>query len=186
MTGRMDFRAILARIDELYRPSLRGHWRRRVLNRLQTWVDRADLTLHWADDEEQADQRAERVALPARDRAPRWLIFEAPLDPVARDLALQLAPHVGRVATLMEGNPDSDVPQRWQDQLTPRQLQVALLAANGASNEDVAEELGIAPRTVARQLQEVFRRLDVSNRAALAAECALGRPPTPFYGPGDA
>ncbi|MEZ4463220.1 MAG: LuxR C-terminal-related transcriptional regulator [bacterium] len=39
----------------------------------------------------------------------------------------------------------------------------------GGSNDDIAAELGIAPRTVARLLQETFLRLEVSNRTALAA-----------------
>ena len=172
---------ILSRIDQLYRPSLRGHWRRRVINRLQGWTGRPDLQLHWTQAEETADTRTERVALPDRTRPPRFLSFSDPLGVQARQLAEMLAPHVTRVACLMEGDTAGpEVPPRWCALLTPRQLEVALLAANGATNDDIGEALGIAPRTVARQLQDVFRRLTVSNRAGLAAECALGRPPTPF------
>lgn len=181
MVDPVDLSNLVARIDELYRPSLRGHWQRRVVNRLQTWLARLDLQLFWTEAEERAEPCADRVALPDRDRPPRWLCFTHPIDAATRERAELLAPHVARVATLMEGDAAGpDVPPRWRERLTARQTQVALLAANGLSNDEVADELGIAPRTVARQLQEVFRRLELSNRAALAAECALGRPPTPF------
>lgn len=176
-----SLKTILSRIDQLYRPSLRGHWRRRVINRLQGWTGRTDLTLHWTQAEETADPNTERLPLPNRDRPPRFLSFDHPLDARARAVAELLVPHVARVAVLMEGDTAGpEVPARWNALLTPRQLEVALLAANGATNDEIAETLGIAPRTVARQLQEVFRRLTLSNRAGLAAECALGRPPTPF------
>ncbi|MGK0360095.1 MAG: DNA-binding CsgD family transcriptional regulator [Bradymonadia bacterium] len=172
---------ILSRIDQLYRPSLRGHWRRRVINRLQGWTGRPDLTLHWTQAEETADAGVVRLPLPNRSRPPRFLSFDRPLDGHARQIAELLASHVTRVAILMEGDTSGpEVPARWNALLAPRQLEVALLAANGTSNEDIGETLGIAPRTVARQLQDVFRRLTLSNRAGLAAECALGRPPTPF------
>lgn len=181
MAASLNLSTLLARIDELYRPSLRGHWRRRVINRLQTWLERPDLQLFWTEVEERTEPSAARIALPDRERPPRWLGFAHGLDEVTRQTAEVLAPHVARVATLMEGDAAGpDVPPRWRERLTDRQTQVALLAANGYSNEEIGDELGIAPRTVARQLQEAFRRLDLSNRAALAAECALGRPPTPF------
>lgn len=177
----MNLTNLIARIDELYRPSLRGHWQRRIVNRLQTWLERPDLQLFWTEAEESQQMCGDRIVLPDRDRPPRWLCFQFPLDDASRQNGEVLAPHVARVATLMEGDSAGpDVPPRWRERLTRRQTQVALLAANGYSNEEVGDELGIAPRTVARQLQEVFRRLELSNRAALAAECALGRPPTPF------
>lgn len=181
MVGPSELSGLVARIDEIYRPSLRGHWRRRLLHRLQLWTDRPDLTLHWTDADEARDTHSIKVPLPDRLRAPRWMSFVNALDPGTHQVVQLLAPHVARVAALMEGDLErSDVPPRWQERLTRRQLEVATLAANGGSNDDIAEVLGIAPRTVARQLQDVFRRLELSNRAALAAECALGRPPTPF------
>jgi DNA-binding CsgD family transcriptional regulator len=184
MVASSELSGLVARIDEIYRPSLRGHWRRRVLNRLQTWTERPDLMLSWTEEDEAQDDRFVKVQLPDRDRAPRWMSFISALTPENQQVAMLLAPHVSRVAALMEGDlTRSDVPPRWQERLTKRQLEVAMLAANGGSNEDIANVLGIAPRTVARQLQETFRRLELSNRAALAAECALGRPPTPFMSP---
>lgn len=57
---------------------------------------------------------------------------------------------------------------------------MAALAAGGMSNKEIALHLGIRPNTVARLLQETFSRLELHSRNELAAEVALGRPPTPL------
>ena len=169
-------------IQELYRPSLRGHWQRRVLNRVRRWLGRDDATLFWTEDEEVATPCGARIVLPDRSRAPRWICLQGPLSPESKAIAQVLVGHLATVVTLMEAEvAPPEIPPRWRSRLTQRQVQVALLAAEGSSNDDIAAELGIAPRTVARLLQETFLRLEVSNRTALAAECALGRPPTPYF-----
>lgn len=53
--------------------------------------------------------------------------------------------------------------------LTPRERQIALLAARGKNNPAIAEELGIARETVKQALGRVYAKLDVSGRAAMAA-----------------
>ncbi|NUU25659.1 MAG: hypothetical protein HOV68_29770, partial [Streptomycetaceae bacterium] len=53
--------------------------------------------------------------------------------------------------------------------LTPMQLNVARLAARGASNGDIAAELFIARGTVKTHLAHVFAKLGVRNRTELAA-----------------
>ena len=53
--------------------------------------------------------------------------------------------------------------------LSPRERQVLELAACGRENEAIALELGIAPATVAKHLEHVYRKLGVQNRTAAAA-----------------
>ena len=53
--------------------------------------------------------------------------------------------------------------------LTPREQEIAALLARGLSNRAVADELVIAPATVARHVANIFAKLDVSSRAQVAA-----------------
>jgi DNA-binding CsgD family transcriptional regulator len=50
--------------------------------------------------------------------------------------------------------------------LTERELQLLELVALGHTNTAIARKLGISPRTVAHHLDNVYRKLDVSSRAA--------------------
>ncbi|PVZ14625.1 helix-turn-helix transcriptional regulator [Actinomycetospora cinnamomea] len=52
-------------------------------------------------------------------------------------------------------------------QLTPQELQVATLVAQGRSNRDVAGQLFVSPRTVDFHLRNVFTKLGVSSRGEL-------------------
>lgn len=49
--------------------------------------------------------------------------------------------------------------------LSPRQLEVLRLVASGLTDAEVAEQLYISPRTVARHLQAIYSRLNVNTRA---------------------
>lgn len=53
--------------------------------------------------------------------------------------------------------------------LTPRQADVALMVASGASTEQIALSLSISVGTVRKHLESVYATLGVSNRAAAAA-----------------
>jgi DNA-binding CsgD family transcriptional regulator len=52
--------------------------------------------------------------------------------------------------------------------LTPQELQVARLIAQGMSNRDAAGQLFVSPRTVDFHLRNVFAKLGISSRGELA------------------
>ena len=52
--------------------------------------------------------------------------------------------------------------------LTPREKEVATLAALGLTNEEIAKELGISVKTVKAHLSLVFQKLGVKRRSELA------------------
>ncbi|GAA6747232.1 response regulator transcription factor [Thermus brockianus] len=52
--------------------------------------------------------------------------------------------------------------------LTPREKEVAALAALGLSNKEIATELGISVKTVKAHLSLVFQKLGVKKRSELA------------------
>jgi DNA-binding CsgD family transcriptional regulator len=54
--------------------------------------------------------------------------------------------------------------------LTPAELAVVDLVAEGLSNQQIAERLFIARRTVGTHLTHVFAKLGLSSRAELVAE----------------
>ena len=53
--------------------------------------------------------------------------------------------------------------------LTPRETEVLSWIAKGKTNRDVAEILGMSPRTVNKHLEHVYEKLGVETRAAAAA-----------------
>jgi predicted ATPase/DNA-binding NarL/FixJ family response regulator len=54
------------------------------------------------------------------------------------------------------------------ESLTERELQVARLAAEGKTNPQIAAELFLSKKTVETHLHNIFRKLDVASRVALA------------------
>jgi len=53
--------------------------------------------------------------------------------------------------------------------LTARELEVLRLVATGKSNREIASALVISEHTVARHVQNIFRKLDVTSRTAAGA-----------------
>ena len=54
------------------------------------------------------------------------------------------------------------------DQLTPRELQVALDLASGLTTRETAAKLYLSPKTVEYHLRSVYRKLGIASRAQLA------------------
>ncbi len=53
--------------------------------------------------------------------------------------------------------------------LTAREVEVLRLVAAGRSNPEIATELVLSEKTVARHLSNIFAKLDVRSRTAAAA-----------------
>ena len=67
--------------------------------------------------------------------------------------------------------PRRRVPEAWA-QLTPQELQIAQLAAEGLSNREIGERLYLSHRTVGSHLYRLFPKLGVTSRTQLRG--ALG------------
>ena len=57
--------------------------------------------------------------------------------------------------------------------LTVREAEVLLWISRAKSNRDIAEILGLSPRTVSKHLEQIFEKLGVENRTGATA---LGHP----------
>lgn len=56
-----------------------------------------------------------------------------------------------------------------RDALTPSELRVARLAAQGRTNNEIAQALFVTPKTIDTHLSRVYSKLGISSRRALAA-----------------
>src|SRR6266496_2310040 len=58
--------------------------------------------------------------------------------------------------------------EAW-DQLTPQELQIAQMAADGLSNRELGQQLYLSHRTVGSYLYRVFPKLGITSRSQLRA-----------------
>jgi DNA-binding CsgD family transcriptional regulator len=58
------------------------------------------------------------------------------------------------------------------DELTPQELQVAFLLADGRTTREAAAAMFLSPKTIEYHLRNVYRKLDVRTRVDLAAAVA--------------
>ena len=82
---------------------------------------------------------------------------------IGKSLMQRLIQSASRVA-LQTAVPVAD----WRDGLTPREREVAVLAANGASNHHISLDCNISERTVKAHLSSVFEKLNLTDRLQLA------------------
>lgn len=78
-----------------------------------------------------------------------------------------------------DGRPGTDGPRRaeqepeysadWMQMLTKRETQIARLAIEGHSNQDIARHNGVSIRTVEGHLYQVYSKLQVRNRQELTS-----------------
>lgn len=88
----------------------------------------------------------------------------------AEEVLARLATHV-RNARLTRRDPTAAASEDriGNAALTPRETEVLSWVAKGKTNRDIAEILGMSPRTVNKHLEHIFEKLGVETRAAAAA-----------------
>jgi DNA-binding CsgD family transcriptional regulator len=62
------------------------------------------------------------------------------------------------------------------EQLTPHELQIAVLVAQGMTNREAAAALFLSPKTIEYHLGQIYRKLDVRGRSQLARLMAMELP----------
>jgi len=88
-----------------------------------------------------------------------------------RDMQIEQALDLALAATdaplrRSDGQPDRSTPQTAQ--LTPRQLEVAVLVAHGLTNRQIAERLVVTERAAAAHVEHILNRLGVGSRTQIA------------------
>jgi len=115
--------------------------------------------------------------------ADRGMLLRA-IRAVARGEALLGAPVARRVLEQFSGPPPAPVslppeaPSPPFDELTPRELEVLRLIAQGLRNREISARLHISEKTVGNHVSNVFRKLQVADRVQAiirAREAGLGR-----------
>jgi DNA-binding CsgD family transcriptional regulator/tetratricopeptide (TPR) repeat protein len=109
----------------------------------------------------------------ARTRA-REVLYEA-LDLAHSTGGIGLATLARQELVVAGGRPRRDA-IRGRDALTPSELRIALLAAEGKTNRQIAQALFVTQRTVENHLTSAYGKLDIRSRPGLRAALADSRP----------
>jgi DNA-binding CsgD family transcriptional regulator len=65
------------------------------------------------------------------------------------------------------------------DELTPQELQIALLLAQGRTTRETAASMFLSPKTIEYHLRNVYRKLEIRSRSELSEAVARLRPAAP-------
>jgi len=79
----------------------------------------------------------------------------------------------------LPATPVESVKPSYVDTLTSREIQVLRQVANGATNKEIAADLGVAVSTIERHLVNLYAKLGARGRAeaiAFAVRNGVGRP----------
>ena len=113
---------------------------------------------------------------PPFDRTKRVLTFGQPTSSGARDESdppreLTVAGRHYRLVPVDGLEENGATPPSAAELLTPRELQIVALVAEGNVNKQVADTLRISEWTVSTHLRRIFAKLGVDTRAAMVSRC---------------
>jgi DNA-binding CsgD family transcriptional regulator len=111
----------------------------------------------------------------ARQRADARGPLQEALDAIER---LGARPWAERARTELRatGQTSARRSETAAEQLTPHELQIAILVAQGMTNREAAAALFLSPKTIEYHLGQIYRKLDVRGRAQLARLMAMELP----------
>ncbi len=92
-----------------------------------------------------------------------------------RKVPVALRPRIGRTEILLRlAKAGAGTPAEFSKDLglTAREGEVLSWLAKGKTNRDIAQILGLSPRTVDKHLEQIYAKLGVENRTAAAAVAA--------------
>ena len=92
--------------------------------------------------------------------SPQDVAFAARLQP----LLIGAANHIQELRRLRTAAPDLTTAHPSGHGLTPRELTVLGLLAEGLTASGIARRLSISPHTVNRHLEKIYRKLGTNNR----------------------
>jgi DNA-binding CsgD family transcriptional regulator len=120
------------------------------------------------------------LILPLAVRA--WVAKASKATATPAPVAIESGPRKLQIAFLARTGPDQFMLRLTEENpggaqnalkeklgLTNREAEVLLWLARGKSNRDIAEILGLSPRTVNKHLEQVYSKLGVENRASATA-----------------
>ncbi len=73
--------------------------------------------------------------------------------------------------------PEPDAPPHAFDELTPREREILALIARGQTNAEIAQSLGLSPKTVSNNISNILLKVQATDRAKLmlmALEAGIG------------
>jgi DNA-binding NarL/FixJ family response regulator len=62
--------------------------------------------------------------------------------------------------------------ERPRPELTPQELHIATLVAQGKTNKEIAAAMYLSPKTIEYHLSNAYRKLDIHSRAELVSVVA--------------
>ncbi|HEX8086332.1 MAG TPA: AAA family ATPase [Solirubrobacteraceae bacterium] len=104
----------------------------------------------------------------ARQRAEARPFLTEALDTFERLGARPWADRARAELTATGGPSGPRADRSHADELTPQELKIALLVAQGLTNREVAASLFLSPKTIEHHLSAIYRKLDVRSRTQLA------------------